>query len=225
MPQVDVAGKFGRDGNSHAHGLFSALSPRCECTAQLKLNELLFLYNILQYFTIVYNYCTIIVQSFYNLAIFFGDSVEQSTSFLHPNLLIISKMVPPARRPTRAREMESGVVSDVESPARRRRVTLNLNNQGGGEERADGVPAVAREGEATGIENEVNGVSVNRPDGNGSGNSVNQRVEGASGDASAARMAGAVAPIIYLHVGQCHGGVGQWIHWHRTSSSRGLWLQ
>jgi hypothetical protein len=26
--------------------------------------------------------------------------------------------------------MESGVVSDVESPARRRRVILNLNNQG-----------------------------------------------------------------------------------------------
>ena len=66
---------------------------------------------------------------------------------------------------------------------------------------------------------------MNHPHGNGSGNPVNQRVEGASSDASAISMAGAVAPIIYLHVGQCHGGVGQWIHWHPTSLSRGLWLQ
>jgi hypothetical protein len=87
-------------------------------------------------------------------------------------------MVPPARHPTHAREIESGFVSDVESPARRRRVTLNLNSQGGGEQRADGVPAAAREGEANGKENEVNRDSVNHPDGDGSGNSVNQRVEG-----------------------------------------------
>ncbi len=122
--------------------------------------------------------------------------MEQSTSFLHPNLVIISRMVPPARRPTHAREIESGFVSDVESPARRRRVTLNLNSQGGGEQRADGVPAAAREGEANGKENEVNRDSVNRPDGDGSGNSVNQRVKGPSVDASAERMAGAVAPIL-----------------------------
>ncbi len=105
-------------------------------------------------------------------------------------------MVPTARCPTRAREIESGVLSDVESPARRRRVTLNLNSQGGGEQRADGGPAAAREGEATGIENEVNRVSVNHPDGDGSGNSVNQRVEGSSVVASAERMAGVVAPIL-----------------------------
>jgi hypothetical protein len=105
-------------------------------------------------------------------------------------------MVPPARRPTRGREIESEVVSDVESPARKRRVTLNLNNQGGGEQRANGVPAGAREGEATGRENEVNRDSVNCTDGDGSGNSVNQRAEGPSVDASAERMAGAVAPIL-----------------------------
>lgn len=117
--------------------------------------------TILQCFTKAYNDCTNIAHSFYNLAIFFGDSVEQSTSFLHPNLLIISKMVPPARHPTCAREMESGVVSDVESPARRRSKGNFEPEQSRSEvyggQRADGVLAVAREGEATGIENQVNG--------------------------------------------------------------------
>jgi hypothetical protein len=69
--------------------------------------------------------------------------------------------------------MESGVVSDVESPARRRRVTLNLNNEGGGEERVDGVPDVAREDRATAIEIQVNGVSMDHQHGDMSGNTVN----------------------------------------------------
>jgi hypothetical protein len=57
--------------------------------------------------------------------------------------------------------MESGVVSDVESPARRRSEGNFEPEQSRSEvyggERADGVSAVAREGEATGIENQVNG--------------------------------------------------------------------
>jgi hypothetical protein len=120
--------------------------------------------------------------------------MEQSTSFLHPNLLTIFKIVPPAKCPTRTREMESELVSDVESPARRR-VNLVLNSPGGGAERADGSPAVAKEDVASGLENEVYGINDNRTECNGSAIASNQSVQGATGYTNAARLEGAVPPI------------------------------